>query len=247
MSGRRWSEGLHQAVEAKEGVAVQKENQTLASITFQNYFRIYEKLSGMTGTADTEAFEFQSIYGWKPWSFRPTAHGPLGQATNVPHRAQATWRYQHCQQRSQPALVGTSIEASGSPPNEGRNAAHVLNANSTSVTEVIAQAGLQKPSPSPPTWLGAAPSRAGGNPGGNRAPGQALTEATTSAPVGLATPPGRAAAGLHIIGPNARSRRVDGQLRAVPDARATPAPAASSCRLKTRCCASSPPIALPRS
>ncbi|GDY26547.1 protein translocase subunit SecA [Agarivorans sp. Toyoura001] len=63
MPGRRWSEGLHQAVEAKEGVAIQNENQTLASITFQNYFRLYEKLSGMTGTADTEAFEFQSIYG----------------------------------------------------------------------------------------------------------------------------------------------------------------------------------------
>lgn len=63
MPGRRWSEGLHQAVEAKEGVQIQNENQTLASITFQNYFRLYEKLSGMTGTADTEAFEFQSIYG----------------------------------------------------------------------------------------------------------------------------------------------------------------------------------------
>ncbi|KEY91134.1 protein translocase subunit [Candidatus Photodesmus blepharus] len=63
MLGRRWSEGLHQAVEAKEGVKIQNENQTLASITFQNYFRLYEKLSGMTGTADTEAFEFQSIYG----------------------------------------------------------------------------------------------------------------------------------------------------------------------------------------
>ena len=63
MSGRRWSEGLHQAVEAKEGVEIKRENQTLASITFQNYFRLYEKLSGMTGTADTEAFEFQSIYG----------------------------------------------------------------------------------------------------------------------------------------------------------------------------------------
>lgn len=63
MHGRRWSEGLHQAVEAKEGVKIQNENQTLASITFQNYFRLYEKLSGMTGTADTEAFEFQSIYG----------------------------------------------------------------------------------------------------------------------------------------------------------------------------------------
>ncbi|BEU04715.1 protein translocase subunit SecA [Agarivorans sp. OAG1] len=63
MPGRRWSEGLHQAVEAKEGVPIQNENQTLASITFQNYFRLYDKLSGMTGTADTEAFEFQSIYG----------------------------------------------------------------------------------------------------------------------------------------------------------------------------------------
>ncbi|RTZ16040.1 preprotein translocase subunit SecA [Vibrio aquaticus] len=63
MAGRRWSEGLHQAVEAKEGVKIQNENQTLASITFQNFFRLYEKLSGMTGTADTEAFEFQSIYG----------------------------------------------------------------------------------------------------------------------------------------------------------------------------------------
>ena len=62
MSGRRWSEGLHQAVEAKEGVSIQRENQTLASITFQNYFRMYAKLAGMTGTADTEAFEFQQIY-----------------------------------------------------------------------------------------------------------------------------------------------------------------------------------------
>ena len=63
MPGRRWSDGLHQAIEAKEGVRVREENQTFASITFQNYFRMYSKLSGMTGTADTEAFEFQSIYG----------------------------------------------------------------------------------------------------------------------------------------------------------------------------------------
>src|SRR5690606_5086173 len=62
MSGRRWSDGLHQGVEAKEGVKIQSENQTLASITFQNYFRMYEKLAGMTGTADTEAYEFQEIY-----------------------------------------------------------------------------------------------------------------------------------------------------------------------------------------
>ena len=63
MPGRRWSEGLHQAIEAKEGVSIQNENQTIASITFQNYFRLYNKLAGMTGTADTEAFEFQQIYG----------------------------------------------------------------------------------------------------------------------------------------------------------------------------------------
>ena len=63
MPGRRWSEGLHQAIEAKEGVPIQNENQTLASITFQNYFRLYAKLAGMTGTADTEAAEFQQIYG----------------------------------------------------------------------------------------------------------------------------------------------------------------------------------------
>jgi preprotein translocase subunit SecA len=73
MQGRRWSDGLHQAVEAKEGVKVREENQTVASITFQNYFRLYSKLSGMTGTADTEAFEFQQIYGWKWWSSRPTS------------------------------------------------------------------------------------------------------------------------------------------------------------------------------
>ena len=63
LQGRRWSEGLHQAVEAKEGVAIQSENQTLASVTYQNFFRIYDKLAGMTGTADTEAAEFQQIYG----------------------------------------------------------------------------------------------------------------------------------------------------------------------------------------
>ena len=63
MPGRRWSDGLHQAVEAKEGVEIQAESQTLASTTFQNYFRLYDRLSGMTGTADTEAFEFRQIYG----------------------------------------------------------------------------------------------------------------------------------------------------------------------------------------
>ena len=80
MSGRRWSEGLHQAVEAKENVAIQRENQTLASITFQNYFRLYQKLSGMTGTADTEAYEFQQIYGLETVII-PTNRPKIGRAS----------------------------------------------------------------------------------------------------------------------------------------------------------------------
>ena len=77
--GRRWSDGLHQAIEAKEGVRIQRENQTLASITYQNYFRMYKKLAGMTGTADTEAYEFQQIYGLETMII-PTHHadGPRG-------------------------------------------------------------------------------------------------------------------------------------------------------------------------
>lgn len=73
MLGRRYSEGLHQAIEAKEHVQVQKESQTLATITFQNYFRLYEKLSGMTGTAQTEALEFGDIYNWMLLKFRQTS------------------------------------------------------------------------------------------------------------------------------------------------------------------------------
>jgi preprotein translocase subunit SecA len=117
MPGRRWSEGLHQAVEAKEGVPIQKENQTLASITFQNYFRMYEKLSGMTGTADTEAFEFQSIYGLETVII-PT-HRPM-QRKDLQDQVflTAAEKYQaiikdlrDCRQRGQPVLVGTtSIE-----------------------------------------------------------------------------------------------------------------------------------------
>ena len=87
MSGRRWSDGLHQAVEAKEGVPIQRENQTLASITFQNYFRMYGKLAGMTGTADTEAFEFQQIYHLET-VVDPDAHGddPQGrERPGLPH------------------------------------------------------------------------------------------------------------------------------------------------------------------
>ena len=119
MPGRRWSDGLHQAVEAKEGVAIQKENQTLASITFQNYFRMYEKLSGMTGTADTEAYEFNQIYGLETVVI-PTHRDMLRKdAMDKVYRTSAE-KYnaviediKECQTKGQPVLVGTtSIENS---------------------------------------------------------------------------------------------------------------------------------------
>jgi preprotein translocase subunit SecA len=119
MQGRRWSDGLHQAVEAKEGVKVREENQTVASITFQNYFRLYSKLSGMTGTADTEAFEFQQIYGLEVVVI-PT-HKPMIRQDksdlvflSEQDKFQAILEdIQDCVKRGQPVLVGTaSIEAS---------------------------------------------------------------------------------------------------------------------------------------
>ena len=119
MSGRRWSDGLHQAVEAKEGVAIQAENQTLASITFQNYFRLYGKLAGMTGTADTEAYEFQEIYGLetvvippnKP-SRRDDQLDRVYKTTREKYEA-AIQDIRECYERGQPVLVGTtSIENS---------------------------------------------------------------------------------------------------------------------------------------
>jgi len=119
MPGRRWSEGLHQAVEAKEGVPIQQENQTLASITFQNYFRLYDKLAGMTGTADTEAYEFQQIYGLevavipthKP--VRRTDFGDLVYMTQREKYDSVIEDIKDCVKRQQPVLVGTtSIETS---------------------------------------------------------------------------------------------------------------------------------------
>ena len=119
MSGRRWSEGLHQAVEAKEGVAIQAENQTMASITFQNYFRLYGKLAGMTGTADTEAYEFQEIYGLETTVIPPNRRS---QREDQLDRVYKTTREKYeaaikdirdCYERGQPVLVGTtSIENS---------------------------------------------------------------------------------------------------------------------------------------
>jgi preprotein translocase subunit SecA len=114
MTGRRWSDGLHQAVEAKEGVAIQPENQTLASITFQNYFRLYGKLSGMTGTADTEAYEFQEIYSLETVVIPPNR---LSKRVDQLDRVYKTTKEKYaaaiqdireCHERGQPVLVGTS-------------------------------------------------------------------------------------------------------------------------------------------
>src|SRR5690625_86823 len=119
MSGRRWSDGLHQAVEAKEGVKIQHENQTLASITFQNYFRMYDKLAGMTGTADTEAFEFQEIYGLETVIIptnRPMVRVDQNDQvfkTDAEKYGAILADIKDCAQRGQPVLVGTtSIENS---------------------------------------------------------------------------------------------------------------------------------------
>ncbi|MDW8336423.1 MAG: preprotein translocase subunit SecA, partial [Tepidimonas sp.] len=114
MVGRRWSDGLHQAVEAKEGVAIQPENQTLASITFQNYFRLYDKLAGMTGTADTEAYEFQQIYGLETVVIPPNKPSQRRDEQDRVYKTLAE-KYRAvvediraCHERGQPVLVGTS-------------------------------------------------------------------------------------------------------------------------------------------
>jgi preprotein translocase subunit SecA len=152
MPGRRWSDGLHQAVEAKEGVAVQNENQTLASITFQNYFRLYDKLAGMTGTADTEAFEFQQIYGLEvvviPTS-KPVARVDSTDLVFLSMKEKfnaIAEDIKDCMERKQPVLVGTaSIETSEylSGLLEKQQVPHqVLNAKfHAKEAEIIAQAG----------------------------------------------------------------------------------------------------------
>ena len=152
MPGRRWSDGLHQAIEAKEGVKIQKENQTLASITFQNFFRLYDKLSGMTGTADTEAFEFQSIYGLEvvviPTN-RPLLRKDLPDQiymTGAEKFEAIADEAKAASDRAQPVLIGTaSIEASEllSHLLRQRGLRHeVLNAKQHErEAEIIAQAG----------------------------------------------------------------------------------------------------------
>ena len=155
MTGRRWSDGLHQAVEAKEGVRIQNENQTLASITFQNYFRMYGKLSGMTGTADTEAYEFQEIYGLETVVVPPNRPSQRKDRQDQVYKS-AEEKYgamvndiRDCYERGQPVLVGTtSIENSEllSSILKKANLPHnVLNAKQHArEAEIVAQAGRPK-------------------------------------------------------------------------------------------------------
>ncbi len=152
MAGRRWSDGLHQAVEAKEGVRIQAENQTLASITFQNYFRMYGKLAGMTGTADTEAFEFHSIYGLETVVIPPNKPTLRKDENDKVYRtAKEKWDavigdIRSCVERGQPVLVGTtSIETNeflSGLLNAAKIEHQLLNAKQhDSEAQIVSQAG----------------------------------------------------------------------------------------------------------
>jgi len=155
MTGRRWSDGLHQAVEAKEGARIQNENQTLASITFQNYFRMYGKLAGMTGTADTEAYEFQEIYGLETVVVPPNRPSQRKDRQDQVYKS-AEEKYnamlndiRDCYERGQPVLVGTtSIENSellSGILDKAKLPHNVLNAKQHArEAEIIAQAGRPK-------------------------------------------------------------------------------------------------------
>jgi preprotein translocase subunit SecA len=230
MPGRRWSDGLHQAIEAKENVPIQAENQTLASITFQNYFRLYGKLAGMTGTADTEAFEFQQIYGLEV-IVAPTHlpmvrkdHGDLVFLTQAEKYDAVLEDIRDCQKRGQPTLVGTtSIEVSEllSTMLDREKIPHqVLNAKQHErEAEIIVQAGR-------PGGVTIATNMAGRGTdivlGGNlqaelKALGPEVDDAAREA-VRTAWQQRHeqvvAAGGLHVIGTERHeSRRIDNQLR----------------------------------
>ncbi|MBS0211854.1 MAG: preprotein translocase subunit SecA [Proteobacteria bacterium] len=230
LQGRRWSDGLHQAVEAKEGVPVQRENQTLASITFQNYFRMYSKLSGMTGTADTEAYEFQDIYGLEVCVI-PT-HRPMVRKDNadlVFFGQKAKFNaviedIKDCHRRGQPVLVGTtSIETSEMLSERLRTAGvphEVLNAKQHErEATIVAQAGR-------PGAVTIATNMAGRGTdivlGGNlevelQALGEQIGENETKVVRDAwkqRHEAVKAAGGLHIVGTERHeSRRIDNQLR----------------------------------
>ncbi|MBY6187789.1 preprotein translocase subunit SecA [Marinobacter hydrocarbonoclasticus] len=230
MPGRRWSDGLHQAVEAKEGLRIQNENQTLASITFQNYFRMYEKLAGMTGTADTEAFEFQSIYSLdtvviptnKPMIRKDMAD--LVYLTAEEKFEAIIKDIRDCIERGQPVLVGTiSIESSELLSNVLRKAKikhNVLNAKfHEKEAEIVAEAGR-------PGAVTIATNMAGRGTdivlGGSwQAEIDALGEGVTDAQIEAIKSDWQVrheqvleAGGLHIIGTERHeSRRIDNQLR----------------------------------
>ncbi|MFC0676962.1 preprotein translocase subunit SecA [Lysobacter korlensis] len=234
LAGRRWSDGLHQAVEAKEGVPVQRENQTLASITFQNLFRMYKKLAGMTGTADTEAYEFQNIYALEVVVI-PT-HKPVQRKDNPDavflnragkYRAVLN-EIKEANAKGQPVLVGTtSIEVSEMLSQQLRDAGihhEVLNAKQHErEAQIVAQAGR-------PGAITIATNMAGRGTdivlGGSLEAELAQIEAQTGAPVDEATKAKlkaewqqrhdavKAAGGLHIVGTERHeSRRIDNQLR----------------------------------
>tara|TARA_R110001583_G_scaffold194720_2_gene366455 strand:- start:7909 stop:10632 length:2724 start_codon:yes stop_codon:yes gene_type:complete len=236
MAGRRWSDGLHQAVEAKEGARIQAENQTLASITFQNYFRMYGKLAGMTGTADTEAFEFHSIYGLETVVIptnRPAAR--RDENDKVYRTAKEKWDaviadIEGCVTRGQPVLVGTtSIETNeylSGLLNKAKIAHQLLNAKQhDSEAQIVAQAGR-------PGVVTIATNMAGRGTdivlGGNIEKPVSLLREDESIPESekegrIATLRAEwqkvheqvcAAGGLHIIGTERHeSRRIDNQLR----------------------------------
>ena len=221
MPGRRWSEGLHQAVEAKEGVTVQRESQTLASTTFQNYFRLYEKLSGMTGTADTEAFEFRQIYGLDviviPTN-RPLARKDLNDLVylSAEEKYEAIIKDVKTEtEAGRPVLVGTaSIETSEYLARLMREAGlkfNVLNAKQhQSEAEIIAQAGR-------PGAITIATNMAGGNWEAEAAklqnPSQAQLDAL-KAEWQKRHDAVLEAGGLHVVGSERHeSRRIDNQLR----------------------------------
>ncbi|MCR3971128.1 preprotein translocase subunit SecA [Aeromonas veronii] len=229
MPGRRWSDGLHQAVEAKEGVKIQNENQTLASITFQNYFRLYNKLAGMTGTADTEAFEFQQIYGLdtvviptnKPMVRKDM--GDLVYLTANEKYAAIVKDIRECVERGQPVLVGTvSIENSellSGILNKEKIPHQVLNAKFHAMeAEIVAQAGQTGA-------VTIATNMAGRGTdivlGGNWQAEIAKLENPTSEQIAELKAAWQvrhdavlAAGGLHIIGTERHeSRRIDNQLR----------------------------------